>query len=370
MRGDNMDTLRCIGCGSILQSTDETKGGYVPLHKLKDNEENVVCKRCYRLAHYNEVLPTTLNEEDFFNLLSSIPSENALIVHLIDLVDIEGTLIPQIKRLTNNNDLILVGNKIDLLPTSVRPNKYIHNLKEIAGMNDLKPSKIMVMSAQKNHGLDEVIRTIIDEAGQRDVYVVGMTNVGKSTFINHVLKSVKIIDHDLITVSHHPGTTLDFIKIPIDDNFLIDTPGILNKTSIRKTLSQASLKVITPKKEIKPKTYQLNSGQTLFLGGLARIDFKNKAPIGVTVYCANQLTIHRTKTSKADALLTEQVAALLTPPFSKEEVSSYKKVSLKIPKGKSNLVLPGLGFVTLSGRYDCDVYVDQHVTPYVRRALI
>ena len=38
-------------------------------------------------------------------------------------------------------------------------------------------------------------------------------------------------------------------------------------------LIQRDFKIIMPKKEIKPKVYQLNEGQTLFFGGLARLDY-------------------------------------------------------------------------------------------------
>jgi len=197
-----------------------------------------------------------------------------------------------------------------------------------------------------------------------------MTNVGKSTFINHVLRSVEIVDTDLITVSHHPGTTLDFIKIPIGDNFLVDTPGIMNKRSVRTHLSDKSNKMITPTKEIKPRTYQLDGGQTLFLGGVARLDFRNTSRVGVTVYIANQCKIHRTKTLKAEELMTEQIGSLLTPPFERNEIECFKKVTLDVPYGINDIVIPGLGFVTLRESFKVDVYTDKHVMPYIRRALI
>ncbi len=46
--------------------------------------------------------------------------------------------------------------------------------------------------------------------------MVGCTNVGKSTFINRIIKEVTG-EGDVITTSHFPGTTLDIIEIPLDD---------------------------------------------------------------------------------------------------------------------------------------------------------
>ena len=54
---------------------------------------------------------------------------------------------------------------------------------------------------------------------------------------------------------------------------LYDTPGIINHHQMAHYVRNRDLKIITPKKEIKPKVFQLNSEQTLFLGGLARFDF-------------------------------------------------------------------------------------------------
>ena len=74
---------------------------------------------------------------------------------------------------------------------------------------------------------------------------------------------------DVITTSHFPGTTLDIIEIPLSDGrVLVDTPGIINHHQMAHFVDKRDLKVITPKKEIKPKVYQLNEGQTLFFGGL------------------------------------------------------------------------------------------------------
>lgn len=78
---------------------------------------------------------------------------------------------------------------------------------------------------------------------------------------------------DVITTSQFPGTTLDKIEIPLDDgHFLIDTPGIIHRHQMAHYLGKRLENYCTAK-EIKPKVYQLNAEQTLFLGGLARFDY-------------------------------------------------------------------------------------------------
>ena len=74
---------------------------------------------------------------------------------------------------------------------------------------------------------------------------------------------------EVITTSHFPGTTLDLVEIPLDDGKAIyDTPGIINNHQIAHYLDEKDLKAITPKKELKPKVFQLNAEQTLFIGVL------------------------------------------------------------------------------------------------------
>ena len=99
-----MEETRCIGCGSIIQTTDNKKPGFIPQSKLdSDDDTDVVCRRCFRLKNYNEVTPLEITKDDYFNIISEIGNHNALIVKIIDLFDIEGSLIPQIQKLTNKN---------------------------------------------------------------------------------------------------------------------------------------------------------------------------------------------------------------------------------------------------------------------------
>ena len=46
----------------------------------------------------------------------------------------------------------------------------------------------MLTSAQNHHAIKELIQRIEKLRKGRDVYVVGVTNVGKSTLINAIIK--------------------------------------------------------------------------------------------------------------------------------------------------------------------------------------
>ncbi|MFX3770164.1 ribosome biogenesis GTPase YqeH, partial [Streptococcus suis] len=80
-----------------------------------------------------------------------------------------------------------------------------------------------------------------------------------------------------------------------DGSFFYDTPGIILRHQMAHYLTAKNLKYISPLKEIKPKTYQLNPEQTLFLAGLGRFDFVAGERQGFTAFIDNELQLHRTK---------------------------------------------------------------------------
>src|SRR5699024_7068929 len=209
---------------------------------------------------------------------------------------------------------------------------------------------VYLISSTKGHGFEDLISDVEKLRKGQDVYVVGTTNVGKSTFINRIIKQATGLN-EVITTSYFPGTTLGFIEIPLDDSaLLIDTPGIVNREQISHYLDETDLKIITPKKEIKPRVYQLNSEQTLFIGGLARIDFLKGERQSFICYFANDLTIHRTKLSNADDLYNNHLGKLLSPPSesSLKSLGKLQSQSYKVPNKKVDFVFPGLGWITIS----------------------
>ena len=104
-----------------------------------------------------------------------------------------------------------------------------------------------------------------------------------------------------------------------------------------------------PKKYIKPRTYQLNPDQTIFMGGLVRIDFSGNSKINASFYVSNDLYLHRTKTIQADDIECTQRFKLLVPPFSEieyERLGETKKVKFHIEK-PTDIFVSGIGFVHL-----------------------
>ncbi|MDQ0161266.1 ribosome biogenesis GTPase YqeH [Bacillus alveayuensis] len=343
-----MSEIVCVGCGIKIQTEDPGKPGYTPKAALE--KEEVICRRCFRIKNYNDIQDVSLNDEDFLKILHKIGETKALVVKIVDIFDVNGSWIKGIQRFVGHNPIILVGNKVDVLPKSVKEQKLINWMRRQAKEYGLKPIDVFLVSSSKGHGIKEVAAAIDHYRNGQDVYVVGCTNVGKSTFINRIIKEVTG-EGDMITTSHFPGTTLDLIEIPLHDGAaLYDTPGIINHHQMAHYIDRRDLKLLTPKKEIKPKVYQLNEEQTLFFGGLARLDFIKGGRTSFVCYLPNEMNIHRTKLEKADSLYKTHVGEMLFPPR-KEYVESFPELvphEFTIKSKKTDIVFSGLGWVTVN----------------------
>ena len=359
---------RCIGCGAIFQSTDENKEGFIS-EKLIDRP-NAYCLRCHRLRNYNE--NKEVLKEDYIKVLSKICNTDALIVHIIDLFDFSSTFLPQIKRITGQSDCIICANKIDLFPKSVKKTKIINWVRHMANIDGFKALDVVLTSAKTQDSITDLMESIIKNYNGRKVYFVGCTNVGKSSIINAILNKYSDENKEVITTSNIPGTTLDFIEINLDDFILVDSPGIFNEKQIINQLQLPSINKIMPKKEIKPINLQLNSKQSVFISGLARFDFLEGDKTNFTFYFSNELLVHRTKLENADDLFNRQIGKLFNPPTLDEYnmLKYYKRIFDFDGTKKMDLVISGLGFITISSKCKIGIMVVDGVSIYSREAII
>lgn len=361
--------LICSGCGATLQSENEEAVGYIPKSAL--DREQLLCQRCFQLRHYNKNVTVSIDSDDFLKMVSSIYDKEGIVVHLIDIFDVNGTLLSNLRRIVGDKKVFLVVNKIDVLPKSTNFNKLMDWLEREVKQHGLDVEKIFLISAKKDWYVNDLAMALEKERNKQDIYVVGVTNVGKSTFINQLIERSTQMKN-AITTSYFPGTTLNFIRIPLDKNSsMIDTPGIVNKKQITHYVSNKDLKIIVPKKEIKPRNYQLNAEQTLFFGGLARLDYiKGKRQTFVS-YFSNDLMIHRTKWKNADTLYERHVGKMLSPP-NEETLKTLPKLvkqSFRITEPDTDIVFSGLGWVTVvDGNATVDVYYPQGLSVSLRRS--
>jgi len=211
----------CKGCGVRLQSKEPNKLGYVP------SLEKIVCQRCFHLTHYEDALHVTLSSEEYLNSLSDLITKRALVLLMVDVLDFPSSLFPNISQLiSRHSEVVIIGNKADLLLESEKSKvwgKYSQYILEVAAKSSLSGCRIrgvQFISAKTGRGLHDLVHYIMTQWGNRgDIYLLGCTNVGKSTLFNQLMKMIcgsdKLDHNSPSTISRLPGTTLDVLKFPL-----------------------------------------------------------------------------------------------------------------------------------------------------------
>ena len=355
---------RCIGCGVKLQSNDPLKKGYLPEIVMLEKGEEVYCKRCHDIRAHNKKYERENDFNDYFNKIKIIKTKKALVLLMIDVMDIYGGFIPRLNEAIGDNKLIVLVNKVDVIPKSIKLRSIEQRVKEIAISQKLNIQSVLLISSKTKDNVHKVVEKIAKLKRPfkgpkkhittfEDCYVIGCASVGKSTFLNSISELYLNDNKNRLTTSDQFNTTIDFIKIPLDQkDYIIDTPGIINTSSFGAYLDYESVKILTPHTYLKPKTYQLNPDQTIFLGGLVQIDFMEGSNISASFYVSNNLYLHRTKTINSESVYNKNILNLLKPPLTKNEyelIKNNKELIFVNNNEVKDLFISGIGFVHISG---------------------
>lgn len=331
---------KCKGCGVVLQEDNMLQEGYTT------SLENDICQRCFRMKNYGEYQVVAKSNEEYLSILKGVGTTKDLVLYVTDLLNLEEDIL-KIREYIKNK-IILVLNKRDVLPKSIKEEKLIAYFKE----NNTFFEEIIVVSVEKNFNIDYLLKQIKKLQTSKNVYVVGHTNAGKSTLINKLIKNYSTSTTQELTMSPLPSTTLDTVTIEINDYLtLIDTPGLVDNSSLINYLDPKMLKKVSPKKEIKPRTYQLKKGQSLVIEDIVRIDYKEGDKNSFTLFISNDLKVKR----------------FMNPKH--EDLKEKNKTTYEL-KYDTDLVINGLGFVKIVNKGTIDVYIDQNVSTFTRSSLI
>lgn len=331
---------RCLGCGVILQDENVLQEGYT------NSLENDICQRCFRMKNYGEYQMVTKSNEEYLDILREVGKTKDLVLYVTDLLNLEKD-IEKIREIIPNK-MILVLNKKDVLPKSVKETKLIKYLED----KNVFFEEVIVISANKNLNIDYLLKRIKYYQTSKNVYVVGHTNSGKSSLINKLIKNYSDKTQEL-TMSPLPSTTLNTIVIEINDYLtLIDTPGLVENGSLLNHVDEKMIKKISPTKEIKPRTYQLRKNQSLIIENLVRIDYVEGEKNSFTLFISNNLKVKR-----------------LLNLVNNDELKDLNKVTYNV-KYDEDLVISGLGFVKIVNKGVINIYINKNIDTFMRKSLI
>ena len=359
-----MDELYCLGCGIKLQCEDENKEGYVDPKAL--NREFILCKRCYQLQHYGK-FSKSLEVKNTIDLLHQSAKKNDLIILIADCALVYSPLNKVLKELNSFENVILVANHYDLYKDMIKMEKCMFFLKEAAKNANIHFKEIFIL----NNNIDEIFDYIDNHSIDKNAYLVGLENAGKTTFVNEILKNIANENKQLLTNSKYPGTTIDLVKINLDDNhYLIDSPGIKSKGNLLNYVELDFIKKVAPERKLKANMFNLNTYQSLLVSNLVKFDFIDGIKQSIIFTGSNKLEVIRSKYENSIKTFDSNM------PFLKlktNNITSYQnlvKSTIKIKdSGRHDIVIEGLGFFTVSsGTYQISTIKGLNV--FVRKAML
>jgi ribosome biogenesis GTPase A len=128
------------------------------------------------------------------------------------------------------------------------------------------------------------------------------------------------------TIAPIPGTTLGLLQVsgvPLGPKHRVfDTPGVPHPYQLTSRLNLRELAAVLPRRRLKPRTYCVPVGNSILVGGFARLDVVSgpSANIYVTVFVSDEIVTHMGKTAGAEERLQKHVGGLLLPPYEPERL--------------------------------------------------
>ena len=269
----------CPGCGSLIQYKDPEKIGYSPKKDAK------LCERCFKLKNYNkrEIIKLKYSNDDIIQLINS---HEGSVFFITDFLNVSNHVINMFKKINHHNKFLVI-NKIDYIPNSISKEKYIEYIKNTYNIKN----DIILVSALRSINIGSLLNKIKE---YKNSYICGFTNSGKSAVINEICKILGKKSNILSSLM--PNTTLDFIKIRLDEgSYIYDTPGFICNYEFNEEFF--------PKKFIKPITIQSKKDDVINLGNEIFIKCDNENSF--TFYVSNQLPVK--KIYKIDCSISQEV---------------------------------------------------------------
>ncbi|NOQ50101.1 MAG: GTPase RsgA [Mycoplasmataceae bacterium] len=318
---------QCPGCGSQKQQEDSTANGYFL------NPHDQLCVNCFRLKNYG-IKSHFVIDINIEATLKNIKKDQDQVILIIDILNPYQTLLSSINEYIDEENLIIVVNKIDLLPKSISYPKIINWIRKIAIRKNIKFKKLILVSNYKKFNIDQLVNLI--KNGNKNTSVIGYSNVGKSSFIVALFNAIGISTANLS--ANTIGTTLAAIKTPFNDKFIIDHPGFYLDGNFQNILDKKLLNKAMGKKELKQKVFQFtpNIDQVISIHNLFFLNFlQNKKPQNYQLLFSNQLEIKKINKFKKN----------LSDNFVSHELILLPNIE------KQDLIISGLGFITLKNNH-------------------
>lgn len=260
---------RCYGCGATIQSEDRYESGYVDPSRAGD--DSGLCDRCYRLRHPQEEASRVVTPS-FRKLVEEAKRKRALLCYILDAFSLDASVVPSISELLKGSKVLVVVNKVDLLPETVSSEDLIEGVKSRLSEGGVEPLDIVSCSANDQASVAGFKAKIDQYRRGEDVYLLGAMRVGKSAIVDTFLKFYENTSGRTITRERfgESGNELTLTAIPLDaSSTLYDTPGVFEPSSMANQLDRRALKYIVPRTRVQARSFSIKNGEGLAFGALS-----------------------------------------------------------------------------------------------------
>ncbi len=267
-----MNERYCQGCGAKIQSTEPHRFGFVPAHLL--NQDAVLCQRCFRINHYgrNELDPVAAS--DSLESIQAGTDWSTGVCLVVDLLDFESALPPELLGLIRGKEVVLAVNKVDLIPKKT-PYKELESwVKSRLDYYGLPGVRFVLVSAANGYGFPALADHLATLGKQ--VVFVGVTNVGKSSVLQRLLQmrigggKRKQIEP---TISAYPGTTVSVSRWSCPGGLVLaDSPGFVPQGRISDLVSPELALEIIPHESLSSHLYPIQAEDVVFIRGLCAVE--------------------------------------------------------------------------------------------------
>jgi nitric-oxide synthase, plant len=324
--------------------------------------------------------------------LRNVRSSRALVVLLVDLLDASGSMLGRVRDLVGGNPIIVVGTKVDLLPSGTIPDEVQEWLQRALDFKRIATDSVHVVSSKTGDRVAAAVAAVRKARLGRDVYIMGAANVGKSSFVRALVKDMSSMSSrqydplapqrvkHLPVESAMPGTTLKLIPLEVfsSGGTLFDTPGLHLHHRVPHILTPEENKELHPRKRLRahvpPSPAELSGGAAAVAargerrrtsdftspmasytwGGLGRIDVISCPPeTRLVFYGPAALRVQSIATKGGQATETEKSTSAAGDGFSFGAESVASRGGLRMTREDEMTVdsdyFESIGDVALSG---------------------
>ncbi len=312
-------TMRCKGCGAILQTEQKDHVGYVI------NLDQAYCQSCFRLMHYGDS-PTHFHPED----LPSLP-QDSIIVMVSSILHLDLLFSYPVYRYQPDAKYIYLINQIDLLPKHTNLDHLLDNITQKAKRMGIPYEDIILMSAKNTLDIEH-LKAYLISLHEPHVYFIGVQNSGKTTLYKAITGDTNAL------AMKKAGLTQDVLSKRYKTMMIYDLPGLYQEGYLHQFYPYNVYKKWLPDEEISPKIYQLNEGQSIIVEDILGLSFSGKT-IYPVFYLGSEVKLHRTQDQKVKDLLKNK----------ETEAFHFEEKTFKIPDGLYQLTFADMGFLHITG---------------------